>query len=69
MPDFFALRTVPLLLRNVTRTLNVNALLDDATTKTYLNADVAAELRMLGQAEKVNVIKRSSSKINKACLL
>ena len=49
-PDFVALRTVPVVLRNGTRTLKVNALLDDASTKTYLNADVAA-----GQTEKVTV--------------
>ena len=38
--------------------MKVNALLDDASTKTYLNADVAAELGQLGQTEKetVNVL-------------
>ena len=54
-PDFVALRTVPVVLSNVTRTLKVNALLDDASTKTYLNADVAAELGLQGQTEKVTV--------------
>ena len=54
-PDFVALRTVPVVLRNGTRTLKVNALLDDASTKAYLNADVAAELGLQGQTEKVTV--------------
>ena len=54
-PDFVALRTVPVVLRNGTRTLKVNTLLDDASTKTYLNADVAAELGLQGQTEKVTV--------------
>ena len=35
--------------------LKVNALLDDFSTKTYLNADVAAELGLQGQTEKVTV--------------
>ena len=52
-PDFVALRTVPVLLRNGSRTLKVNALLDDASTRTYLNADVAAELGLQGQTEKI----------------
>ena len=50
-PGFVALRTVPVVLRNGTRTLKVNALLDDSSTKTYLNADVAAELGLQGQTE------------------
>jgi hypothetical protein len=29
--------------------VKVNALLDDASTKTYINADVAAELLLQGQ--------------------
>ena len=43
------------LLRNGTRVLKVKALLDDASTKTYLNPDVAAELGLQGQTEKVTV--------------
>ena len=38
------MRTVPVLLANGKQKLQVNALLDDCSTKTYLNADVAAEL-------------------------
>ena len=37
-----AMRTVPVLLGNGKR--KVNALLDDCSTKTYLNADVVSEL-------------------------
>ena len=39
-----ALRTVSVYLKNGDRKLKINALLDDASTKTYINADVAAEL-------------------------
>ena len=39
-----ALRTIPVYLINGNKRLRVNALLDDASTKTYLNADVAAEM-------------------------
>ena len=34
------------------RKLQVNALLDDASTKTYINADVAAELELQGCLQK-----------------
>ena len=33
----------------------MNALLDEASTKTYINADVAAELGLQGQPQKVTV--------------
>ena len=35
--------------------MTVNALLDDASTKTYINADVAAELGLKGKTEQVTV--------------
>ena len=41
-PDYIALRTVPVILRNGDRSIKVNALLDDGSTKSYINADVAA---------------------------
>ena len=41
-PRFVALRTVPVFLKNGTRRIEVNASLDEASTKTYLNANVAA---------------------------
>ena len=37
------------------RKLKINALLDDASTKTYVNADVAAELGLHGHPQRVNV--------------
>jgi len=39
--------TITVYLRN--RTIKVNALLDDANIKTYINSDVAAELGLQGQ--------------------
>ena len=50
-----ALRTVSVYLRNGDRKLKINALLDDASTKTYVNADVAAELGLQGKLQKVKV--------------
>ena len=50
-----ALRTVPVVLRHGERQLQVNALLDDGSTQTYLNADVAAELGFNGPAEQITV--------------
>ena len=50
-----ALRTIPVYLKNGTRKIKVNALLDDASTKTYTNSDVAAELGLQGQLQRVNV--------------
>ena len=41
---FFALRTVPVILTNGNRAIKMNALLDEASTKSYINADVASEL-------------------------
>ena len=49
------MRTVPVVLINRNRRLKVNALLDDASTKTYINADVAAELGLHGCVQKTNV--------------
>ena len=52
-----ALRTIlPVYLKSGNQKLKVNALLDDASTKTYINADVAAaELGLQGHPQKVNV--------------
>ena len=52
---FLALRTVPVILKNGNRAIKVNALLDEASTKTYINADVASELRLQGISRKVSV--------------
>ena len=53
--DFIALRTVPIILKNGNRLLRVNALLDEASTKTYPSSDVAAELGLQGRIEQVTV--------------
>ena len=45
-----ALRTVSVYIKNGERKLRINALLDDASTKTYVNTDVAAELSLHGHA-------------------
>jgi len=50
-----ALRTIPEYLKNGNKKLRVNTLLDDASTMTYLNTDVAAELGLQGQVQKINV--------------
>ena len=50
-----ALRTIPVYLTSGKRKLKVNALLDDVSTKTYINADVAAELGLQGHPQRVTV--------------
>ena len=52
---FVAVRTVPVFLKNENRRIKVKALLDEALTKTYLNADVAAELGLQGHHQSVTV--------------
>ena len=42
--EFTALRTVSVVLKNGNRKMVVNAVLDDASTTTYINSDVATEL-------------------------
>ena len=53
--SFIGLRTVPVILRNGEQSLKINALLDDASTKSYINADVATELGLQGRTEKITV--------------
>ena len=53
--EFIALRTVPVVLKNGNRKMVVNAVLDDASTTTYINSDVAAELGLQGEPQKVTV--------------
>ena len=53
--DEFVLRTVTVILKNGNRRLFVNALLDDGSTKTYVNSDIAAELNLTGILERVNI--------------
>ena len=51
--DFIELRTNPIILKNDNRSIKVNALLDDASTKTNINADVTAELGLHGKTERI----------------
>jgi hypothetical protein len=53
--DFTALRIVPVVLRDGDKLVSVTALLDDGSTRTYLNADVAAQLGLVGNHESVKV--------------
>ena len=54
-PAFVALRTVPVILKNGNRRIELNALLDDASTRTYLNSNVAAQLGLQGEYQRVSV--------------
>ena len=49
------LRTIPVIFKNGSRRLKVNALLDDASTQTYLNEDVTAELGLNSTFETIKV--------------
>ena len=50
-----AMRTISVILKNGERSLKINALLDDCSTRTYINADVAAELGLEGEIEILDV--------------
>ena len=51
-----ALRTIPVVIRNGSRTVKVNALLDDGSTRTYINSDVANEINLLkGKTDEISV--------------
>ena len=52
---YLALRTVPVVVKNGERRIIVNALLDDGSTKTYINGDVAAELGLEGSTQLITV--------------
>ena len=52
---FVGLRTVPVVVKNGSRKLVLNALLDDASTKSYINEDVAAELGLEGTVQNITV--------------
>ncbi|XP_064637074.1 uncharacterized protein LOC135493581 [Lineus longissimus] len=57
-----ALRTVPVILKSKGQRLKVNALLDDASTSSYINSGVAEELGFRGQISeaRVNVLNGST---------
>ena len=52
---FVALRTVPVYLASGKRKIKVNALLDDCSSRTYLNSDIAAELGLEGSPHELTV--------------
>ena len=54
---YLALRTVPVVVKNGERRMIVNALLDDGSTKTDINGDVAAELGLEGSTQRITVVK------------
>ena len=53
--NFIGLCKVPVILKNDERSLKNNALLDDASTESYIDTDVAAELGLQGRTEKMTV--------------
>ena len=53
--EFVALRTVPVYVTSVKRRLKVNALLDDASSRTYFNGDIAAELGLEGRPHELTI--------------
>ncbi|XP_047138735.1 uncharacterized protein LOC124814782 [Hydra vulgaris] len=50
-----AMRTLPVVLTNGKLLIKVNALLDDASTQTYINRDVAAELGLQGLMKEITI--------------
>jgi len=50
-----ALRTVPVIVSSGQKRIKINALMDDASTKTYLNTSVAAELGLHAETKKITV--------------
>ena len=52
---FVAWRTVPVYLTSGKRKIKVNALLDDGSSKTYLNSDIVAELELEGGPHEITV--------------
>lgn len=59
-PEFIALYTVSVMVKNGKKTLKVKDLLDDASTKTYINTDVAAELGLSGKTASGQIRKCDS---------
>lgn len=53
--QYIALRTIPVTVRSGNRFVRINALLDDASTKTYINQDIAAELKLNGEQKMMQV--------------
>ena len=56
-----SLRTVPIIVENGSKSLVINASLDDGSTQTYLNADIAAKLGLHGEIRKSQVNVRNGT--------
>ena len=52
---FISLRTVPVVLKNKGKSIKINALLDDASTRSYLNENVAGYLELDGKPVSLSV--------------
>ena len=64
MEEIISLKTVPVVVRNCKVRMIVNVLLDDASTKTYINSDVAEQLKLKGIPKQVTVnVLNNQSKI------
>ena len=53
--EWIAMRTISVLIEHALRKLQVNTLLDDCSKKTYINADIAAELGLEGKLELIKL--------------
>ncbi|XP_064627878.1 uncharacterized protein LOC135487738 [Lineus longissimus] len=53
--EYIALRTVPVIVKNGRKRLKINVLLDDGSTTTYINTEVAEELGLKGEVMKTTV--------------
>ena len=52
---YILLRAMPVIVKNGSKILLLNAVLDDGSTQTYLNADIAAKLSLHGEIHKSQV--------------
>ena len=50
-----ALRTIPVVLKNGTKKVRVNCLLDEGSDTTYINEDVVEELGLTGVKQRIEV--------------
>ncbi|XP_052820245.1 uncharacterized protein LOC128246077 [Mya arenaria] len=53
--NYISLRTVPVIIKVHEKEIKINALLDDGSTKSYINEDVIAELGISGEKQTVEV--------------
>ena len=70
MEEIISLKTVPVVVRNCKVRMIVNVLLDDASTKAYINSDVAEQLKLKGIPKQVTVnVLNNQSKIFEMLIL